>query len=190
MPTENSSSITQLLHAWSEGDKSALNGLAPLVYQEVHRIASAYMQREKPGHVFTPAALISEAFVRIAAGKPVASLDHLRFLGLVASVMRRVLIDHARHGAASKRGQTTNQPVFFDETLFPHETPRDVAALEEALAALSALDARKARVVELHYFGGMSYEEISVVFSISERTVARDIRAAERWLRQYMTNDD
>jgi RNA polymerase sigma-70 factor, ECF subfamily len=190
MPTENSTSITRLLRAWAEGDKTALNGIAPLVYQEVHRIATAYMQREKRGHTFTPAALVSEAFVRISIGKPVAEIDHLRFLGLVASVMRRILIDHARHGAASKRGQSTNPPILFDETLFPHERPGEVAALEEALTALSTLDARKARVVELHYFGGMSYEEIGVAFGVSERTVARDIRAAESWLRQYMTNDD
>ena len=190
MPPEVSRTITRLLQAWSEGDKTALNCLAPLVYHEVHRIAAAYMQREKPGHHFTPAALVSEAFVRIASGKPIGPLDHLRFLGLVASVMRRILVDYARQGAASKRGDSTKQPVFFDETLFPHEKPGEVLALTEALAALSTVDKRKARVIELHYFGGMSYEEIAATFGISERTVARDIHAAESWLRDYLTTEE
>ncbi|MBK9262951.1 MAG: sigma-70 family RNA polymerase sigma factor [Polyangiaceae bacterium] len=190
MPTKNTTLITQLLRAWSEGDREALNRVAPLVYEEVHRIATAYMQRERAGHTFTPTALVSEAFVRIAAGEPTAPMDRIRFLALVASIMRRILVDHARHVAAHKRGQRKNEPIGFDETLIPNEIPGELVALDEALVALSQLDGRKARVIELHYFGGMSYEEIGAVFGVSERTVSRDIRAAECWLRQYMTNDD
>lgn len=190
MPTEDRTLITQLLRAWSEGDRAALNRVAPLVYHEVFRIAAAYMQRERPGHAFTPAALVSEAFVRIAAGEPTAPMDRIRFLALVASIMRRILVDHARHNAAHKRGQRTGEPVRFDETLIPNEIPGEFVALDDALVALAQLDARKARVVELHYFGGMSYEEIGAVFGVSDRTVARDIRAAQCWLRHYMTNDD
>jgi RNA polymerase sigma-70 factor (ECF subfamily) len=190
MPTEDKTLITQLLRAWSEGDREALNRVAPLVYQEVHRIAVAYMHREREGHAFTPASLVSEAFVRIAAGEPTAPMDRIRFLALVASIMRRILVDHARYDAAHKRGQRKNQSIRFDETLIPNEVPVELVALDEALIALSQFDARKARVVELHYFGGMSYEEIAAAFDVSERTVARDVRAAECWLRQYMTVDD
>lgn len=178
--------ITNLLHQWEQGDRGALDRLMRIVYEELHRRAEAYMRRERAGHTFRPTDLIGEAFLRLASDVPVGFTDRVHFFAIASVQMRRVLVDHARRRAASKRGNKRQQ-VTFDEALCDVERPDDLVALDDALAALAALDERKARIVELYYFGGMEQKEIALAISVHENTVARDLRLAKAWLRQHLT---
>jgi RNA polymerase sigma-70 factor (ECF subfamily) len=177
--------VTILLRAWSQGDRAALDRLTPLVYDELHRLAAIYMRRERPGHTFSPTALVSEAFLRLAGDEQLPVGDRVQFFALAASHMRRILVDHARRRSAGKRGGK-DRPVTFDEALVPDERPDQLVALDEALAALAAFDERRARMVELRYFGGMSLQEIAELLGVHENTVARDLRLAEAWLRRHI----
>jgi RNA polymerase sigma factor (TIGR02999 family) len=177
--------ITLLLREWSQGDRGALEQLAPLVYDELHRLAAAYMRRERKGHTFSPTALVSEAFLHLAGGEQLAFGDRVQFFAVAARQMRRILVDHARRSAAGKRGGK-QRPVTFDEAMVPDERPEELCALDEALGALAAIDERKARVVELHYFGGMTHKEIAAALEVHENTVARDLRLAEAWLLRHL----
>ena len=180
--------VTVLLRAWTEGDKDALERLTPLVYDELRRLAGAYMRRERAGHTLTPTELVSEAFVRLAGGgdQP-AFQDRVQFFALAARQMRHILVDHARRRSADKRGGK-ERPVTLDEETISLERPDELVALDEALDALAAMDERKARVVELHYFGGMGQKEIAAALSVHENTVARDLRLAEAWLHRHLTS--
>lgn len=173
--------ITLLLRSFSQGDRGALEQLTPLVYDELHRLAAAYMRRERQGHTFSPTALVSEAFLQLAGGEQLTFGDRVQFFALAARQMRHILVDHARRRAAGKRGGR-QRPVTFDEAVIPDERPEELCALDDALGALAAFDERKARAVELHYFGGMTHKEIAAALDVHENTVARDLRLAEAWL--------
>jgi RNA polymerase sigma factor (TIGR02999 family) len=173
--------VTQLLKAWSAGDPSALDRLTPLVYGELRRLAAASMRCERAGHTWTPTELVSEAFLRLAGGEQPAYETRVQFFAIAAHHMRRVLVDHARRRKRTKRGGAATA-VTFDDALFSRSRPEELVALDEALVALAAVDGRKARVVELCYFGGMSHKEIAAALGVHENTVARDLRLAEAWL--------
>jgi RNA polymerase sigma factor (TIGR02999 family) len=181
--------ITTLLQAWRQGDMDAFHQLTPLVYDELHRVAAAYMRRERQNHTFTPTALVSEAFLRLSGGEPSEAVDRVRFFSLAAQHMRSILVDHARRRTASKRGGK-NKPITFDEALAPNERPEEIIALDEALQALAKFDERKAQIVELHYFGGMGYVDIATALALSETTVGREVRTAQAWLHRHLTSAD
>ena len=181
-------SVTLLLRAWAHGDREALDRLTPIVYGELRRLAGVCLRRERPGHTLSPTELVSEAFLRLADGQHPAYEDRVQFFAVAARHMRRILVDHARGRAAAKRGGR-DRPVTFDEGLVSGERPEELVALDDAIEALAAVDERKARAVELHYFGGMGHKEIAEALSVHESTVARDLRMAEAWLYRHMIGD-
>jgi RNA polymerase sigma-70 factor, ECF subfamily len=181
--------VTVLLQAWAQGDQGAFDRLMPMIYGELRGLAGAYLRRERPGHTLSPTELVSEAFLRLSAGQHPAYEDRIQFFAAAARSMRRILVDHARRRTADKRGGP-DRPVTFDEGLVSGERPDELVALDGALEALAAVDERKARTVELHYFGGMSHKEIAAALSVHENTVARDLRLAQAWLHRQMKGPD
>ena len=182
--TSSRGPVTQLLRAWGDGDDTAVEQLVPLVEAELRRLARAYMRRERRGHTLQTTALVNEAFLRLTDARQVRWQDRTHFLGISAQLMRRVLVDHARSRAAGKRGGAAHR-VTLDEGLAVSASPLpsvDVLALDRALAALSGADARKGRVVELRFFGGLSVEETAAVLHVSTDTIKRDWRLAKLWL--------
>jgi|SRR6185436_12925009 len=182
---EGDAPVTLLLRAWAQGDREAFDRLTPVVYDELRRLAGAYMRRERPDHTLSPTALVSEAFLRLVGGEHPAYEDRIQFFAVAARHMRRILVDHARHRTAQKRGGH-DRPVAFDERLISGDRPEELVALDDALEALAAMDERKARVVELHYFGGMSQKEVAAALRVHENTVARDLRLAQAWLHRHI----
>lgn len=177
--------VTQLLRAIQNGDPHAAEQLLPLVYQELHRIAAAYMRRERAGHTLQPTALIHEAYLRLA-NQDIDWQNREHFIGVAANVMRRVLVDCARAHRAQIRGGGMAR-VDFDEALaVSYERTDEVLALDEALERLAVEHPRRARVVELRYFAGLSIEQIASVLDIAPRSVKRDWALARIWLfRQF-----
>jgi RNA polymerase sigma factor (TIGR02999 family) len=178
-------SLTVLLRAWQKGDRAALDQLMPLVYDELHQRAGAFMRRERSGHTLSPTALVSEAFLRLAAGEEVAWNDRVHFFAIAARHMRLILVDHARRRSAGKRGEGA-RPVTLDAELIGGGRPADLVALDDALTALAAFDERKAKAVELSYFGGMEHKEIAAALGVGESTVMRDLRFAIAWLQRHL----
>lgn len=189
MTPGNKIPITTLLLEWRRGDMGAFHQLTGLVYDELHRVAAAHMRRERANHTFTPTALVSEAFLRLSGGEPSEAVDRVQFFALAAHHMRSILVDYARRRDARKRGGK-NRPITFDETHVPSERPDAIVALDEALDALAKFDERKARIVELHYFGGMGYTDIATALELSEATVGREVRTAQAWLHRHLTSPD
>jgi RNA polymerase sigma-70 factor (ECF subfamily) len=178
-------SVTGLLHAWRAGDRGALDALMPLVYGELHRLAAGHLRGERPGHTFRPTELVAEAYLRLAAGHAPETHDRVHFYAIAARVMRQVLVDHARRRNAGKRGDG-EAPVTLDEDVVGGAGTTAVLELDEALAALAALDERKAQVIELHYFGGMTQEEIAAALDVHVNTIARDLTFARAWIKRRL----
>lgn len=176
-PTE----VSGLLSRWRAGDQAALQRLLPLIYDELHALARRSMQGERPGHTLQTTALIHEAYLRLC-GADVAWDGRVHFLAVAAQTMRRILVDHARARGRSKRGSGAAPITLDDALLVSPERPDELLALDEALVRLAALDARKARAVELHYFGGLTYDETAQALAISPATVDRELRLAKAWL--------
>jgi RNA polymerase sigma factor (TIGR02999 family) len=175
-------SATQLLLAWGAGDRQALDQMLPLVYEELHRLAVHYLSRERPDHTLQPTALVHEAYLRLVNQRHVDWRNRAQFLGVAANMMRRILVNHARDRVASKRGgdrERVSLSLIEDATGAPDV---DLIALEDALDRLTALDARKARVVELRFFGGLAMNEIAEVLDVSLATVEREWSFARAWL--------
>ena len=173
--------VTVLLKAISAGDAAAEQSLLPLVYRELHRLARSYMRRERPNHTLQPTALINEAYLRLA-GAEVDWKNREHFVGVAAQVMRRVLVDHARSHNAEMRGGGLKR-VDLDEGLaWSSERAEELLSLDEALVRLAKINDRQARVVELHYFGGLSMVQIAALLHVSERSVKRDWSLARLWL--------
>jgi RNA polymerase sigma factor (TIGR02999 family) len=171
-----------LLLAWREGDQGALDRLVPLIYAELRRLAHGYMRGERPGHSLQTTALIHEAYVRLVDAPQMRWQNRAHFLAVSAQVMRRILVDVARNERSLKRGGD-HRHVSFDEGLAVSQEPRpDLAALDDALIELAAMDPRKSRVVELRFFGGLTLEETAEALSVSEGTVLRDWNLAKAWL--------
>jgi RNA polymerase sigma factor (TIGR02999 family) len=174
--------ITRLLAEWASGDRAALDRLTPLVYAELRRIASQQMRRERPGHTLQPTALVNEAFMRLAGGNGASWQDRAHFYAVCAQVMRRILIDHARAHARDKRGGGAVQVPLDEAATLMQNQQVDLVGLGDALRALEAVDAQKARIVELRYFAGLGIEETAGVLHISAMTVRREWTRAKAWL--------
>jgi RNA polymerase sigma factor (TIGR02999 family) len=174
--------ITQLRLAWNNGDESAMHHLAPVVYRELHRIASRYIARERPGHVLQATALVNEAYIRLVDWKAARWENRAHFFGLAAQMMRRILVDFARTQNYAKRGGGMLQVSLSDITEPATHRPADLIALDDALKALEKLDPRQSRVVELRFFAGLSLEETAQVMGISVGTVRNDWSLAQAWL--------
>jgi RNA polymerase sigma factor (TIGR02999 family) len=182
MQTHSPKEITRLLVAWGDGDQSALEQLAPLVESELHRLAHHYMGRERPGHTLQTSALVNEAYIRLIDWKNVHWQNRAHFFAVSAQLMRRILVDFARERAVLKRGGGALQVSLAEADSLPVERSADLVALDEALVALSEMDQRKAQVVEMRFFGGLSVKEVAEVLKVSEETVLRDWRLAKVWL--------
>jgi len=186
-PSRSLHEITQLLAEWSDGNQTALDKLYPLVYDELHRMARRYMNREPKGHTLQTTALINEAYVRLVDQKHVHWANRAHFFAISAQIMRRILIDHARRHAYAKRGGGAEK-ISLDETaIVAKERAPDLLVLDEALNRLAEIDPRRGQVVELRYFGGLNNEEIAGVLKISENTVTRDWNMARAWLYQELS---
>lgn len=173
--------ITQLLLAWNEGDGEALEQLTPLVYDELHRMARNYMSGERRDHTLQTTGLISETFMRLIDWKNVLWQNRAHFFGCVAQMMRRILVDYARSRSSKKRSGGVR--VSLDEAArATEERSHDLVVVDDALKALESRDARKGRIVELRFFGGLSVDETAFVLGISERTVDREWSLARAWL--------
>ena len=178
--------MTQLLQAWSSGDEAALDRLVPLVYRDLHLRARRCMAGERVEHSLQTTALIHEAYLRLVGPSPVDWENRGHFFAVAARVMRRILVDHARARRSQKRGGE-GRPVPLDEGLVVAGKPdRDLVSLDDALKALAAFDQRKARVVEMRYFGGLSVEETAEFLKVSPQTVLRDWKLAKAWLMREM----
>jgi RNA polymerase sigma factor (TIGR02999 family) len=182
MAIDTSTEITDLLLAWNDGEQAALEKLAPLVEVELRRLARSYMRRERAGHTLQTTALINEAYIRLINARRVSWQNRAHFYGIAARVMRRILVDFAREKSYQKRGGGTFQ-ITLNETLTaaPTDDP-DLLALDEALNELARVDQRKAQVVEMRFFGGLTEKETAVALSVSPETARRDWRLAKSWL--------
>ena len=182
----NTANVTNLLLEWGNGDPSALERLAPIIYQELLRLARTRLSRENRACTLQPTALVHECYLRLADQTRLQWQNRAHFYAVAANTMRRVLIDHARKRKAQKRGQGVRITLRTDMDVAKERAP-DLLALDEALQKLSVLDARKSRVIELKFFGGMTTEEIGLVLGISVATVGRELRLGQAWLRREMS---
>ncbi|MBZ5545247.1 MAG: sigma-70 family RNA polymerase sigma factor [Acidobacteriia bacterium] len=181
--------VTRLLRAWSAGDRQALDRLTTIVYGDLHRLAHHYMTREGTGHTLQTTGLINEVFIGLVDTAGVSWHDRAHFFALCAQLMRRVLTDHARARHTVKRGGGV-KALNFDESLVVGARPRpDLVALNDALDQLAKLDPRKARVVELRFYGGLSVKDSAEVLKVSPRTVMRDWDLAKAWLWRELRAD-
>lgn len=177
-----SADVTALLRAWAGGDPSALSALVPFMEGELRRVARHHMRGERPGHTLQPTALVNEAYLRLVEVTGIQWRDRSHFLSMAARLMRRILVDMARARGSEKRGGgAAVVPLDANDIAAPGSTP-DVIALHDALEALAHIDERKARVVELRYFGGLTVEETATVLEVSAETVMRDWTFAKAWL--------
>jgi RNA polymerase sigma-70 factor (ECF subfamily) len=176
------SDTTHLLRAWANGDSAALEELTPRVYEELRRIAGHFMQNERPGHTLQTTALVHEAYMRLIDVKNVDWQHRAHFFAVSATMMRRILLDRARKREAGKRGGRSPQVNLDDVPDLGSGRARELVALDDALNALATVDPRKARVIELRFFGGLSVEETAEVLKVSTDTVLRDWRLARVWL--------
>jgi RNA polymerase sigma-70 factor (ECF subfamily) len=181
--------VTELLRAWSDGEDGALDRLVPLVEAELRRLARSYMSRERRGHTLQATALVNEALLRLTDARHLRWQDRTHFLGIVARLMRRVLVDHARARGYRKRGGDAQRVTLTDALVVSPEPDLDLVALDRALNALAAVDERKSRVVDLRFFGGLSVEETADVLHVSPDTVKRDWRLAKLWLLRELQGD-
>lgn len=179
--------VTRLLSEIRNGNKEASNQLMPIVYKELRKMAANVMQREPPGHTLQPTAVVNEAYMRMLAGSDLNPENRAHFFGIAARSMRQVLVDHARHKLADKRGGIGKRKVELEDgfALTPEQSA-EVIAVHEVLERLKKLDGRQEQVVEMHYFAGNEINEIALALGISERTVKRDLQTARLFLKQHL----
>lgn len=178
--------VTQLLEAWQRGDATALDRLMPLVYEELRQLASRQFGRESAGHTLQTTALVHEAYLRLV-GSNVRWQGRAHFFAVAARAMRHVLVEHARAQRSAKRGGGQVAVTLSDDIAPGADRPPEMIELDEALTRLAQQDERKARIVELHYFTGLGYDEIAALLEISQVTVHRDLRLAKAWLQRDLT---
>lgn len=181
-----SPNITELLRAWGQGDKAALEHLTPLVYQELHRLARRQMSRENEGHTLQATALIHEVYLRLVEFQSVRWQDRAHFFAVSARLMRRILIDFARSHTSLKRGGSERKITLEEGLIVSPDVPAELMDLERALTKLAQDDPRKSTVVELRFFGGLTVKETAEVLQISADTVMRDWNMARAWLLREM----
>ena len=185
--SSSSKEVSALLRAWSDGDTAALDRLMPLVYAELRRIAARHMARERRRHTIQTTALVHELYLRLVGQERVRWQDRAHFFAVAAQLMRRILVDHARKRLNAKRGGDVVLLPLDTNGAFIAERAAEVVAVDDAVKALSAVDDRKARIVELRFFGGLSIEETAGVLGVSAGTVMRDWTIAKAWLRREMS---
>lgn len=190
MGHESSGEITQLLQGWRGGDRKALDALLPIVYKELRRLAHFQMRQERPDHTLQSSALVHEAYLRLLGENTPQWESRSHFFAIAAQLMRQILVDYARRRGAGKRGGGAVTLSLEDaEVLAPgKEKDLDVVALDDALKALAQIDARKAQVVELRFFGGLNFDQTAEVLGVSAVTVARDWSTARAWLHREMSH--
>ena len=179
--------VTELLLAWSNGDEGALAVLAPLMEQELHKLARRYLSHERAGHTLQPGDLVNEAYLRLIDNHQVQWQNRAHFFGIAANVMRRILVDHARRRNELKHGAGAVQVSLTAVEQAEAERGTDVLALDEALRRLAELDPRKSQIVELRFFGGLNETETAEVLNISLRTIQREWNLARAWLYQQLS---
>jgi RNA polymerase sigma-70 factor, ECF subfamily len=183
-------SVSQLLIAWGRGEPAALEQLTPQVYQELHKLARAYLRRGRPNQSLQPTALINEAYLRLLdRSQPIEWENRAHFFGIAARLMRMILVDHARSHRAAKRGGAAAAVTLDDGMAVAPGRAADVLEIDEALTHLAAVDERKAKVIEMRYFGGMDREEVAAALGLTLATVKRDLRLGEAWLRKFLADD-
>ena len=181
MDADSTQEVTELLQKWSGGDIAALEELTPVIYAELHRIAKSYMRRERDGHTLQTSALVNEAYVRLIDWKTAKWENRAHFFGVSAQLMRRILVDFARNRPKIDE-KVVNQVSLEEAFTVTSEKNADLVALDEALNELATFDERKAKIVELKFFGGLSVEETAEVLKISGVTVMREWQKAKVWL--------
>jgi len=181
-PSVSQQRVTELLARWSQGDDAALAELTPLVYQELRRIAHHHMGGQRPDHTLQTTALINEVYLRLADQTNSRWQNRAHFFAVAARAMRQILVSYARNQQAQKRGRGAVKIELDEAALISPEESKEVVDLHEALERLATLDSRKAQVVELKYFGGLTYDEIAEVLKVSHVTVRRDWEFAKVWL--------
>ena len=189
MTVEGSPDITRLLAAWSNGDEEALTGLMSLVYPELRRIARKHLSRQAAPHILESAALANEAYLKLVRARGLQCESRVQFFSLCAQIIRRILVDDARHRRNAKGGGSVVRVPLDEEAVGSPSRGVELLALDDALGLLSQIDPRKGRVVELRYFGGLSAEESAEVLGISPETVKRDWKLAKAWLLRELSGE-
>jgi len=187
LETGHPADVTGLLRAWSGGDRNALDQLAPIIYDELKRIAQRCMMREREEHTLQPTALVNEAFLRLVNVQGVQWQDRAHFFALSAQMMRRILVSAAIARGAEKRGGAAHKISLEDAEIVSPERDAQVVKLDEALEELAKFDQRKAQIVELHFFAGLNFDEIAAVLKVSSRTIVRDWSISKTWLARKMS---
>jgi RNA polymerase sigma-70 factor, ECF subfamily len=178
--------VTQLLLAWRQGDRAALDRLIPLVYTELHRMAERHLRRERPGHTLQPSAIVNELYMKLLGRQGADWQDRAHFFAVAAQSMRRILVEHARHRDAKKRGGQGTR-YLLDTVVLTEPRAVDLIAVDDALAKLSALDSEQGRVVELRFFGGLTEGETAEVLDVSATTVHRKWLLAKAFLHRELS---
>ena len=182
MSPEPATDVTQLLVSWSAGNPAALEELMPLVYSELHRLAAAYLRRERADHTLQSTALVHEAFLKLVNQRDVEWRNRAHFYGIAAQMIRRILVDYARAHGADKRGAGAEKLSLDEAIALPGSPDLDLVALDDALQGLARFDARQSRLVELRFFAGLTLEETAEVLGMSLATAKRDWVSAKAWL--------
>lgn len=183
------SEVTDLLRSWNAGDPDAAAAVMPLVYEELHRIATAYFRRERRDHTLQATAIVHDAYIRLIEHNNVEWQSRTHFVGTVAHMIRCVLVDHARHRAVAKRGGQARYLTLAEADALELKRAPDLLRLDDALGDLAKLDPRKAAIVELRFFGGLTIEETADFLNISVNTVSRHWRRARAWLYGQLKSD-
>jgi RNA polymerase sigma factor (TIGR02999 family) len=181
--------VTNLLVEWKQGNKAAMDLLTPLVYNELRRLAERYLRNERSAATLQPTALVHEAYLRLVAQSMPDWESRAHFFGVAAHLMRQILVDHARKHRSAKRGGGAEKMNIDEIVGLGVDKPNDIIALDDALKALAEIDERKAKVIELRFFGGLSVEETGVALGVSPATIGREQRLAEAWLHRELSNE-
>jgi RNA polymerase sigma factor (TIGR02999 family) len=181
--------VTQLLMDWSDGNTAALKELMPLVYRELRKLARQYLNRERDGHTLQTTDLVHEAYLKLVDQRRVQWQNRTHFFGVAAELMRRILVDHARRHKRAKRGGGVTLVSLSQADKVSRQTTVDVIALDEALTRLAKVDERKARIVELRFFGGLEVKEVAEFMKISTPTVMREWKMAKAWLHRELSEE-
>jgi RNA polymerase sigma factor (TIGR02999 family) len=181
--------ITLLLQEWKAGDETAIDRLFPLVYDELKRQARSYLNRERSNHTLQPTALVHEVYLRLINLNQIKWEDRSHFYAISATTMRRILVDHAREIAADKRGGAMQRITLENLQIANEQKATDLLELDQALTRFAEIEERKARVIEMHFFGGMNQKEIAEVLQMNEKTVQRDLKFAKLWLYRELNQE-
>ena len=182
MTQSSTHDVTELLIEWSNGDKAALDKLMPLIHEELRRLAHHYMSHERPGHTLQTTALVNEAYLRLVNRKGVHWQNRAHFFAIAATLMRSLLVDHARSHAYAKRGGGAHKIELDEAMIVSQERAAEVLALDDVLKKLASFDPQQSRIVELRFFGGLTIEETAEVLDLSTATIKREWTAARAWL--------